>query len=220
MNIARNVIDEVMQAGWLEPKWYVLYVRSNQEKHVAQHLKDREVEHYLPTFESVRQWRDRKVKLLSPLFPGYVFIRLALTERLKALAVPNVVSLVGTRNNPSVISDAEMEWVQRGMEHGKAEPHPYLTVGARVVIKAGPMAGMEGILVRMQNSTRVLVGLNSISRAFAVEVDGDWVECVTPKAGPSACLLAEGRECDSYLEQLSDEHLKKGQYMDRYQLPA
>ncbi|HEY6253199.1 MAG TPA: UpxY family transcription antiterminator, partial [Candidatus Angelobacter sp.] len=146
-------VSEAAQAGWLEPKWYVLFVRSNQEKRVAQHLEYRAIEHFLPVFESVRQWRDRKVKLQSPLFPGYVFVRLAMTERLKALVVPNVVDLVGTRNVPTAIADQEIDWIRRGVGHGKAQPHPYLRAGIRVVIKAGAMAGMEGILLRTQNST-------------------------------------------------------------------
>jgi len=168
--------SEAVQAGWLKPKWYVLFVRSNQEKRVSQHLEYRAIEHFLPVFESVRQWRDRKVKLHRPLFPGYVFVRLAMTERLKALVVPNVVDLVGTRNIPTPISDLEMDWIRRGVEHGKAQPHPYLKVGSRVVINAGAMAGLEGILLRTQNSTRVLIGLGSISRAFVVEIESSWVE--------------------------------------------
>jgi transcription antitermination factor NusG len=170
-----------LQAEWLEPKWYVLFVRSNQEKCVVRHLAAYAIEHFLPTCQQLSQWRDRKVKLLKPLFPGYVFIRLALVDRLKALLVPNVVNLVGTKNAPAVVPDEEIEWVRRGLAHGKAEPSPYIKAGDTVVIKAGAMAGMEGVLMRMQNSTRVLVQLNSISRAFTVEVDSNWLEPLPSK---------------------------------------
>lgn len=160
------------------PKWYVLFVRSNQEKRVAQHLTDRSIQHFLPALDSVRQWRDRKVILSRPLFAGYVFVRLPLVERLKVLVVPSVVNLVGTASAPSVVSDEEIQWIRCAVEHGKAEPHTYQTlkIGLWVVIKAGAMAGMEGILIRMQNNTRVLIALNSISRAFTVEVDSCCVE--------------------------------------------
>jgi transcription antitermination factor NusG len=172
-----------MQAEWLEPKWHVLFVRSNQEKRVAQHLSCRAVEHFLPTYESVRQWQDRKVKLISPLFPGYIFVRLSLVDRSKALLVPNVVSLVGTRNTPSVIADEEIEWIRCGTAHGKAEPHPYLKAGDPVVITVGPMSGMEGSLICMHNCTRILVRVNSISRAFTVEIDSNCVERVAAGRG-------------------------------------
>lgn len=179
--------NAAMQAEWLEPKWHVLFVRSNQEKRVAQHLSSRAVEYFLPTYESIRQWQDRKVKLISPLFPGYVFVRLTLVDRSKALLVPNVVSLVGTRNTPSVISDEEVEWIKRGIVHGKAEPHPYLKVGDPVLITAGPMAGMEGSLIQMHNCTRILVRLNSISRAFTVEIDSVCVQRVATGSLQHAC---------------------------------
>ena len=169
-----------IHASWMESKWYVLFVRSNQEKRVAQHLLSRTIEHFLPVYESVRQWKDRKVRLLSPLFPGYVFVRLPLADRLKALIVPNVVNLVGTKNAPAVISEEELEWIKRGTTYGKAEPHPYIKAGDPVVIKVGPMAGMEGIFVQVQNNTRVLIRLDSIARAFAVEVDRNWVEATAP----------------------------------------
>jgi transcription antitermination factor NusG len=180
---AENCFDNAMQANWLGPKWYVLFVRSNQEKRVAQHLESRGVEHFLPLWETVRQWQDRKVKLANPLFPGYIFVRLSLVDRLKALLVPNVVNLVGTKNAPALISEEEIEWIKRGVTHGKAEPHPYmgtLKAGTPVTIKTGPMKGMKGVLARIQNSMRVLVLIDSISRAFAVEVDADWIELPPP----------------------------------------
>jgi transcription antitermination factor NusG len=170
-------------AGWLVPKWYVLFVRSNQEKRVAQHLTHRQIEHFLPVFDSIHQWRDRKVKLSQPLFTGYVFVRIPLVERLKVLVIPNVVNLVGTRNTPSIISDEEITGIRHAMEDGKVKPHPYraLKEGSWVVINAGAMVGMEGDLVRLQNNSRVLISLNSISRAFTVEVDSRSVELAPKK---------------------------------------
>src|SRR5262249_43545471 len=149
----------------LQPNWYVLFVRSNQEKRVADALRGREVEHFLPCYESVRQWKDRRVKLEIPLFPGYMFVRLNLEERATALTVPNVVSLVGTRNQPSAISEEEIAWIKLGIEHGRAEPYPYLKLGQRVVVTEGAMRGMEGVLMQKRNNTRVVVSLHSIARA-------------------------------------------------------
>ncbi len=183
MNVGPNYSEAALHPEWATPKWYALFVRSNQEKRVVLHLQDRAVEYFLPAYESTRRWQDRKVKLLTPLFPGYVFVKLPFIERSRVVFIPNVVSLVGSRIAPSVITDDEIEWIRRGMEHGNAQPHPYLNIGSRVVIKAGAMVGMEGILIRAQNSTRVLISLNSIARTFVVEVDFDSVEAVTP--GPA-----------------------------------
>jgi transcriptional antiterminator RfaH len=174
--------EEVCPADCDQAKWYVLFVRSNQERTVENHLCHRAVEYFLPCYSSKRQWKDRSVKLKIPLFPGYIFVRLPIQERLKVLTVPNVVSLVGTKKTPCAVPDAEIEWIRRGVSEGKAVPHPYLKAGDAVVIKTGAMAGMEGTLVQMQNSTRVLICLNSISRAFTVEVESGGVEPAPPTA--------------------------------------
>jgi transcription antitermination factor NusG len=188
LNTGGGILSASKREDWLQPKWYVLFVRSNQEKRVAQHLCSRLIEHFLPTYESVREWKDRKVKLLRPLFSGYIFVKLPFVDRSKALLVPNVVSLVGTPNAPSVVSDEEIEWIRQGTAHGKAEPHPYPKIGDPVVITAGPMAGIDGTLIRMNNCARVLVHVNSIARAFAVEVDSNCVEFAAPRAAlPQAC---------------------------------
>ena len=154
-----------------DPKWFVLFVRSNQEKKTALRLKEFEVEYFLPVYRSVRQWKDRRVTLEMPLFPGYVFVHLPLAERSRILTLPNVVGLVGNKSFPSVVAEEEIAWVRRAVEHGNASPHSYLTVGQRVAIISGPLSGMRGILLRHQNNTRVVVTIDSISRGFVVEVD-------------------------------------------------
>lgn len=154
-----------------DPKWFVLFVRSNQEKRTALRLKEYAIEHFLPSYRSVRQWKDRRVTLEMPLFPGYVFVRLPFIERARVLTLPNVVSLVGARNIPSEVAEEEIEWIRRAMEHGNVAPHPYLIAGQRVVIISGALSGIQGILLRQQNNTRVVISIDSISRGFVVEVD-------------------------------------------------
>jgi Transcription termination factor nusG len=64
-----------MPALLLEPHWYAAYTCANHEKRVAAELGVREVEHFLPLYSSIRRWKDRRVTLNLPLFPGYVFVR-------------------------------------------------------------------------------------------------------------------------------------------------
>jgi transcription antitermination factor NusG len=162
------------------PNWFVLFVRANQEKKTAQRLESYEVEHFLPCYRSLRQWKDRQVMLDMPLFPGYIFVRLPFLERMKVLTLPNIVGLVGNRNSPSLISAEEIDSIRRGIEFGKAAPHPLLTAGQRVMITSGALSGIQGILLRAQNSTRVVVAIAPISRSFAVEVD---ISCLKSVGG-------------------------------------
>lgn len=174
------MLDHSLLADLRCPKWFILFVRSNQEKRIAHRLAEYDIEHFLPCYRSIRQWKDRQVTLQMPLFPGYLFVRLPFLDRGKTLTIPNVVSLVGGRNSPSVVSEEEISWIRLGIEHGNAMPHPCLAVGQRVKIIAGVLAGMQGILLRRQNGTRVVVCLDSISRSFVVEVDLAAVEALSP----------------------------------------
>jgi transcription antitermination factor NusG len=162
-----------------QPKWCALFVRVNQEKQVASHLLHREIEHFLPLYLSVRHWTDRRVKAERPLFPGYIFVRIPVAERMKALTVPNVISIVGTNGRPSVIPEEEISWIRRGLKFGGAESHPQVEAGTRVVISSGSLSGLEGIFLEQQNKpnkARILISVNSISRAFVVEVEQDCIE--------------------------------------------
>jgi transcription antitermination factor NusG len=159
------------------PHWFVLFVRANQEKKTSLRLSSYEVEHFLPCYRSIRQWKDRRVALDMPLFPGYIFVRLPFLDRMKVLTLPNIVGLVGNKNSPSLVSEEEIDNIRRGIEFGKAAPHPLLTVGQRVEIISGSLSGMQGILLRAQNSTRVVISIAPIARSFAVEVD---ISCLRP----------------------------------------
>lgn len=163
-------------------------MRCNQEKRVAHALSVRAVDHYLPCYTEMRQRTDRRVTLQMPLFPGYVFVRLPLLERMKALTVPNVVSLVGSGGKPSEISEEEVLWIRRGLEQGTARPHPYLQEGARILITSGIMSGMEGILLRRCHGARIVISIDSVFRSFVVELDED---CVRPLAAGSTGLRHE-----------------------------
>jgi transcription antitermination factor NusG len=152
--------------------WYAAYTCANHEKRVAAELGAREVEHFLPLYSSMRRWKDRRVQLEFPLFPGYVFVRLALCERLRVVQIPSVVRLVGFGGMPTALPDTEMEILRSGLGRSlRAEPHPFLTVGRRVRIADGPFAGLEGILKRKKSNLRVIVSLELIQRSVAVDVD-------------------------------------------------
>ena len=153
-------------------RWYAVYTSANHERCVADQFALRDVEHYLPVYESVRKWKDRKVRLQLPLLPGYVFVRLPLRERLKVLQVPGVACLVGFGGRPAAISDEEVERIHKIQDLGAcAMPHPFLTAGKRVRVSAGPLAGLMGILVRRKGRVRFVVSVEMIQRSVAVELD-------------------------------------------------
>ena len=166
-------------ASWAEQHWYAAYTCAQHEKRVAAELGVRDVEHFLPLYASMRQWKDRRVQLELPLFPGYVFVRLVLRDRLRVLQIPSVVRLVGFNGLPTALPDEEMEILRSGLcQNLRAEPHPFLTVGRRVRITSGPFAGLEGILKRRKSHLRVIVSLDLIQGSVVVDVDAADVRSV------------------------------------------
>ena len=155
-----------------EVRWYAAYTSANHEKRVAQQLESRAVEHYLPMYESVRRWKDRRVRLQLPLFPGYVFVRMALRERLRVLAIPGVARLVGFDGRPSSVPAEDIEAIRACLAGNRdVQPHPYVRCGQRVRVLSGPLAGFSGIVVRQKNRTRFVVSLDVLERSVAVEMD-------------------------------------------------
>jgi transcription antitermination factor NusG len=162
-----------LPSSYSEQLWYAAYTSANHEKRVAEQMGVRQVEHFLPLYTSIRRWKDRRVTLELPLFPGYVFVRLALRDRLQVLQVPGVANLVGFHGTPAALPQAEIDALRTSLASGvRAEPHPHLNVGQRVRVKNGPLAGMTGILVKRKNRVRLVVSVELIQRSIAVEMDG------------------------------------------------
>lgn len=161
------------------PRWYAAYTCANHEKRVSEQLGMRRVEHFLPLYSSVRRWKDRRVTLDLPLFPGYVFVKMALRDRLQVYQVPGVAHLVGFDGTPAALPEQEIDALRTSLVNGvRAEPHPFLRVGQRVRVKNGPLTGMEGVLLRRKGSFRLVISIELIQRSVAVDADAADVEVV------------------------------------------
>ena len=159
------------------PRWLAVYTTPRHEKHVSEILAERQIETFLPLYRANRQWKKSSPVVLDlPLFPTYVFVRIARQARGVVLGTPGVLSIVGSSKESWPLPDFEIDALRSGLLERKIEPHPYLVVGERVRIMAGVMAGVEGVLVRKKNDLRVVLSLDTIMRSVAVEVNADDIE--------------------------------------------
>ena len=125
----------------------------------------------------MRQWKDRRLKLDLPLFPGYIFVHFCLSERFRILQIPGVVRLVGFGNRAAAMPESEISRIRDILrEEVRIEPHPYLVAGLKVRVKRGPLAGMQGVLVRRKNKLRFVVSVELIMKSIVVEVDESVLE--------------------------------------------
>ena len=178
--------------GEFAPQWFAAYTQPNHEKSVARQMSERAIPHYLPLYESVRQWKDRKMRLDLPLFPGYVFVRMPLQNRLTVIQVPSVIRLVGFGGEPTAIPEAELTAIRTCLDHDcKLQPHPVLRAGQRVRITRGPLTGIEGILVRKKGISRLVLSIGLITRAVAVEVNIGEIEAVPVPARRAAAAAVK-----------------------------
>ena len=172
--IANDADTPILPARYRDVRWYAAYTNANHEKRVSEQLGVRNVEHFLPLYASLRRWKDRRVMLELPLFPGYVFVRTALQNQMQVLQVPGVARLVGFDGAPAALPEDEIETLRTSLGNKvRAGPHPYLTTGRRVRVQAGPLAGLTGILLRRKSGTRLVITVDLIQRSVAVEVNED-----------------------------------------------
>jgi transcription antitermination factor NusG len=168
-------------------QWFALRVKSRCEKLVATVAHNKGFEEFLPLYQCRHRWSDRVKSVELPLFPGYVFCRLNAEYRLPILTIPGVLHFVGLGRIPVPIDDAEVAAIQTAVRSGlQIEPWPFLTVGQKVRVEVGALAGLEGILVELRKQRRIVVSVSLLQRSIGVEIEADWVRPLNAdKRGPS-----------------------------------
>lgn len=153
--------------------WYALYTAPRHEKRVADQISRQGIACFLPLYRSVRRWKDRRKELALVLFPGYVFVRIALQQhRFRVLQLPGAVRLVSFNGQPTPLADEDIENLRNHLSRsGTIEPHPYLSVGHHARVRSGPLKGLEGIILRTKDRCRIVLSIHLIMRSVAVEVD-------------------------------------------------
>ncbi len=153
-------------------RWYAVYVRPRHEKFVASHLDVKSVEYFLPIYKEIHNWKNGcRMHMELPLFPGYLFTRIFLSQRVSVLECPGVIRFVGINHELSPVEDSEIESLRLGLQTHFARPHPYLAVGTKIRVRCGPFEGRIGSLVREQGQTRVILSMDILKRSIAVELN-------------------------------------------------
>ena len=147
---------------------------------MAHVLTSKGFETLLPLYPVARRWKDRTKLLFLPLFPCYVFLNGGLERRLDIMTTPGIHAFVTTAGQPAAIPPIEIEAIRRAVESSAhVEPHPFLRYGEWVRVKYGPLAGVQGILVRKKNLYRLVLSVEMLGKSVAVEVDACLVEGVS-----------------------------------------
>ena len=185
-----NETPEICSAGPVE--WNAVYTRHQHEKLVAESLAGNGFEAFLPTYNTIRQWTDRKKQISLPLFPCYVFVRGNFERRFRIITTPGVHSVVMFSGRPAVIPDCEVDAIRKAVESRVGvEPHPFLQCGDWVRVTNGPLTDVEGILVRKKSSYRLVLSAALLGKSMSVEIDAFSVK---PLPGRSAMPLLQSAQ--------------------------
>jgi transcription antitermination factor NusG len=164
------------QGGEAKLPWFALQVRARQEASVGEQLKSQGYERFLPFYKLRKRWSDRIKEIEAPLFPGYLFCRFNPHNRLPILKTPGIIQIVGFNNVPAMVDENEILSIQRlvlsGIQH---QPCPFLAIGDRVRISAGPLLGLEGLLTDIKGSHRLVLSVSLLQRSVAVEIDSAFI---------------------------------------------
>jgi len=175
---AVTVLEKPEGRGVRKPEWYALYTRSRFEKKMLSELTGRSIEVFLPMREILSRWKDRKKRIWVPLFPGYIFVNHVDTpeNRFRVLNIPGAVRFISMEGHADPIPEQQILYIRTLLESSIAvDPYPYLQVGTRVEVSAGPLKGIHGILVEKRGKFRFVIQVDLIRQAVSVEIDASDV---------------------------------------------
>ncbi len=159
----------------IDRKWWVLYTKARQEKAVARELFAHDVPFYLPLVRKTLVYGNRRVHSRVPIFSGYVFLRGSEEERVQALRTNRICRVLPVADPQRLRED--LEQLRRLIESGAPlTVEARLARGARVRIRRGPLAGLEGTVLVRRGITRVLVCVDFLQRGASVAIDDCMLE--------------------------------------------
>jgi transcription antitermination factor NusG len=154
--------------------WFALIVHQYKREQCEQMLASRGYEYFSPCFQTVKTWSDRRKRVDVPLFPGYIFCRFDPEKRLAVLQIPGVLGIVSTRKQFLEVDAKEIEAIRTAMaSRFSVEPYPFMMPGQKVKVAKGPLCGVEGVLVRVKDGSRLLLSVGILNRCVSVEVNAD-----------------------------------------------
>lgn len=163
-----------------ELKWYVLYTTSRAEKKVAERLREKGLEVYLPIIEELRQWSDRKKKVQKALFNGYLFVKTSRANLWESLQVPGAVKFVHFAGEHATVRQEEIETIQRILETGVAveTESGEIEKGQSVKIIGGALEGMEGECINKGNKDYFIIRIPGIAQNMLVNIPRKFLQVV------------------------------------------
>jgi len=160
-------------------KWIAAYTKPRHEKTVENELLKKGFEVYLPILKERRKWSDRKKWVEFPLFRSYIFVRTEIKNSLFVLQTMGVVKVIKFGGEIAVIQNDSIRAIKLMIEGGyMPEAIDYFVKGETVEVKNGPLKGLLGEVIRVDNSDRLLIRVDAIQHSVSVQIDRGYLKSV------------------------------------------
>lgn len=172
-----DLLSKEMGSGEQDERWWVMHTRPRQEKCLARELLNSNVCFYLPILARRVRFNGGIGNSYQPLFPGYVAVFGNDRDRITTLETKRVVNVLSVTDQEEFHADLHrlFRLIESGMPITREDR---LTNGDRVIIRSGPLAGLEGVVLRAETGQRFLVQVNFIQRGASVLADNFDLQCV------------------------------------------
>ena len=168
-----------MDSNEQNKKWIAVYTKPRHEKTVEKELQKKEFEVYLPLLKQRRKWSDRKKWVEFPLFRSYIFVKTEIKNALFVLQTLGVVKVVKFGGEVAVIQNDSIQAIKLMIEGGyMTEATDYFVKGVPVEVKDGPLKGLVGEVIRVDNHDRLLVRVDAIQHSVSVQINRAFLKSV------------------------------------------
>lgn len=157
--------------------WWVAHTKSRNEKALAHDLINKDISYFLPMSWKVRRQRGRTIRSLLPLFSGYLFFCGDENQRLEVLRTNRVANLIEVKDQEKLLS--ELLQIEQALRAGTPlVPHRYIKAGRHCRVIVGPLADLQGIVIKTKNVMRLVLQVDMLGQATSVEIDTDMIEVI------------------------------------------
>jgi transcriptional antiterminator RfaH len=170
-------IKYINQLHATEPRWFAVHTRFKCEKYVVDHLTRKGVKAYVPLRTNVRVYGARKRKSTLPVISCYTFVQITEADYVQVLETEHVLAFVRASKNLIAIPEAEMNNLRRVAMEEDLEwsvTPDLIKEGQAVTINAGNLAGMKGIIARIDGKDKFVVELETIGHSLLIEMEAKY----------------------------------------------
>jgi transcriptional antiterminator RfaH len=156
----------------IQKRWYIWYTKPRAEKKIFERLTAKGIETFLPIKSELRQWSDRKKKVETPLFNGYIFTKISEKEIEKVHFTEGILNYVRFESKPAVLKQEQVDEIKLLIANAldfKIEDNVFQP-GEKVIINSGPLSGYNAEIISYRGNKRLAVRIEQLGKVILVEL--------------------------------------------------